>query len=342
VSRFFKALEQAERDRALKEQAVAARPDAAPPRAVPALPAEPSETSAGPLGSRIAAFPSPASLHDTPDRGPAATSPPCGIDPHLVSLLEPGALLAEPYRALRHLIEQHRKITGVGVLVVSSPGMGDGKTTTAINLAGALAQDPKARVLLIEGDLRNPVLAARLGLHGAGRRGLVDAILDPRIAFDAVIEPCPPFNLDLLRAGRQQGVPYELLASPRFAELLAEARARYDHVLIDSPPMVPFPDGRILAGSVDGYLLVVSAGRTPRKLVEEALGLLDPAKLVGLVFNAEERSITQPYPSRNTERRPATPAAGGNGHRGWLAAVLPRRARHEPENLRAEPPVGRH
>jgi len=241
-----------------------------------------------------------------------------------VSLLEPGAHEAEPYRALRHLVEQRRQQTGGGVLVVTSPGVGDGKTTTAINLAGALAQDPTARVLLIEADLRSPTLDTRLGLHGAGRRGLADAILDPQITLDAVVEACPPFNLSVLRAGRHRGGFYELLASPRLVDLIGEARRGYDYVLIDSPPVVPFPDGRIVGSSVDGYLLVVSAGHTPRKLVQEALSLLDPAKLVGLVFNGEEHVVTQyDHPAR----RPAASDLDGNGHagRGWVAAVLPRR-----------------
>jgi len=242
----------------------------------------------------------------------------------LVSLLEPGTLEAEPYRALRHLVERRRQLTGGGVLVVTSPGMGDGKTTTAINLAGALAQDPKARVLLIEADLRSPTLDARLGLHGPGRRGLVDAILDPQITLEAVVEPCPPFNLSVLCASRHRGGFYELLTSPRFADLIEEARRRYDYVLIDSPPVVPFPDGRIVGSSVDGYLLVVSAGRTPRKLVQEALSLLDPAKLVGLVFNGEERSVTQGYyPSHMLAA--LTPGSNGHAGRSWFAALLPRR-----------------
>ena len=145
------------------------------------------------------------------------------------------------------------------------------------------------------------------------------------------MEPRPPFNLDILPAGRHSGVPYELLASPRFAELIGAARDRYDIVLIDSPPLVPFPDGRILGGSVDGYLLVVSAGHTPRKFIEEALGLLDPAKLVGLVFNGEERPITRHY-HYYPGHHPAPETAGRNGHagRGWLAALVPwRRARRD-------------
>jgi capsular exopolysaccharide synthesis family protein len=328
VSKFFKALEQAERDRALGEPPVAARPETAP-RARPAAPADPADASAPAPAGPPAGPPSPRRRDTTPAREPAAPAP-LGIDPHLVSLLEPGAMQAEPYRALRHLVETRRQLAGLGVLVVTSPGAGDGKTTTAINLAGALAQDPKARVLLVDGDFRNPALAGRLGLHVAGRRDLIDAILEPRTALDAVVQPCPPFNLDVLPTGRHQGVPYELLASPRFAELLDEARGRYAYVLIDSPPLVPFPDGRLLSGAVDGYLLVVAASRTPRKLVEEALALLDPAKLVGLVFNGDERPMTRYY--YYPDRRAAARAASANGHarRGWLAGVLPRRRARGP------------
>jgi capsular exopolysaccharide synthesis family protein len=258
----------------------------------------------------------------------AATPP--GIDPHLVSLLDPRALEAEPYRALRHLVELRRQVTGARVLVVTSPGAGDGKTTTAINLAGALAQDPGARVLLIDADLRDPAVALRLGLEGTGRPGLAEAILDRGRALETAVEPVPAFNLHLLRAGRPRGGPYELLASPRLAELLAEARERFDHVLVDSPPLVPFPDGRVLAGHADGCLLVVCASRTPRRLVEEALALLDPGKLAGLVFNGEERSLAQYHQYSYRQRGPAPPPppepVAGNGQplRGWLPALRAR------------------
>ena len=324
MSRFFKALEQAERERALARPAATVRPEMSP---APPLPAEPVDVGAPSHVPPPPAASTSARRDVAPARRPAPAATPPGIDPHLVSLLEPGTLQAEPYRALRHLIEQRRQLTGLGVLVVTSPGIGDGKTTTTINLAGALAQDPKARVLLIDGDLRNPALAARLGMN-TGRHDLVDAILDDGIGLDAVVQPCPPFNLDLLPANRHQGVPYEILASPRFSELIDEARRRYAHVLIDSPPLVPFPDGRILSGSADGYLLVVSANQTPRKLVEEALALIDPAKLVGLVFNGDDRPIARYYdyyPGRGAAAR----AAGENGHagRGWLGSVLPWRDR---------------
>ena len=95
------------------------------------------------------------------------------VDEHLVSLLDPTCFESEQYRALRQLMEHLRKAAELGVVAISSPGDGDGKTTTAINLAGALAQAPDARVLLIDADLRRSAVLGRLGLPddapGAGR-----------------------------------------------------------------------------------------------------------------------------------------------------------------------------
>src|SRR5207302_8171231 len=79
---------------------------------------------------------------------------PPDVDEHLVSLVTPSSFAAEQYRVLRHLVEQMHKDADLGVVAVTSPAAGDGKTTTAINLAGSLAQAPDARVLLIDADLR--------------------------------------------------------------------------------------------------------------------------------------------------------------------------------------------
>src|SRR5262245_39126467 len=94
---------------------------------------------------------------------------------HLVALLTPTAFEAEPYRVLSHLVTQMHKEAGLRVLAISSPSAGDGKTSTAINLAGALAQEPKTRVLLLEAELRRPVVLTYLGLSYGSRKGLVQA-----------------------------------------------------------------------------------------------------------------------------------------------------------------------
>lgn len=276
VSRFFQALEQAERDRAERE---GTRTEPPPDR-----PHEPGEGIA-PAPSRARG-----SFRETAETN--------GIDGHLVSLLAPAAFEAEQYRRLRHFIEMRKEADGTTAVAVSSAAVGDGKTVTAINLAGALAQRPSSRVLLVDADLRRPSIAKELGLRttqGGSPPGLVDAIVEPSFTLDAVRHHCPEFNLDVVPAGGVPETPYELLQSPRFAALVAEARQRYDFVVVDTPPLVAVPDGRILEKLVDGILLVVSAHRTPRRLVEEAFSLVDPAKVLGLVFNRDDRPLSGYY-----------------------------------------------
>jgi capsular exopolysaccharide synthesis family protein len=349
MSKFFKALEQAERERALRDpggppeseptppppappaEAVAAAPEAPPAPPRPASPPRPAPTrvrEAGPAAPsaatprvREAARTAPPSRPQAVEPAPGPViEPPAGLDGHLVSLLRPGALEAEQYRALRHLVEQLHKTANLSVLAVSSPATGDGKTTTAINLAGALAQDPKARVLLIDADLRASAIAERLGLTASGK-GLVGAILDPATSLAEVAQPCPPFNFSLLQAGERPRATYELLKSPRLGQLLEEARGSYDHIVLDSPPLVPFPDGRVLEKWVDGVILVVGAHRTPRKFFEEALNMVDASKLMGLVFNADDRPLSGYYSGyyRYVTEPPA------NGRRtAWLRQAVKR------------------
>jgi len=218
-----------------------------------------------------------------------------GLEEHLVSLLLPTSFEAEQYRALRHLVEQLHKSTGLSVVAVSSPSGADGKTTTAINLAGALAQASDARVLLVDADFRGPALATNLGLDDRAGPGFVDAILDTNLTLEAVARVRPDLNLSVLPAGRPPSAPYEVLKSPRVGELLAEARSRYDYIVLDTPPLVSFPDCRIIGNWVDGFLIVVAAHRTARKLLSEALNVTEPAKVVGLVFNGDDRPLSWDY-----------------------------------------------
>jgi len=213
------------------------------------------------------------------------------LDERLVSLLAPHSYEAEQYRSLRHLVEQAHRTSALSVLAVSSATVGDGKTTTAINLAGALAQAADARVLLMDVDLRRPAIAERLGLP-QGHHGLVDAILSQDLKLADVARPCGPLNLAIVTAGIFSDTPYELLRSPRLGDLLDEARRDYDYVVLDTPPLVPIPDARVISKWVDSFLLVVCANKTPRALLEESLNLMDPQKVIGLVFNNDGRPRT--------------------------------------------------
>jgi len=217
------------------------------------------------------------------------------ISDKLVSLVAPDSYAADQYRTLRQVVERRRRENGDQVIGVTSPCPGDGKTITALNLAGALAQSAGARVLIIDADLRRPSVADCLGLQRPLSPGLSEAILDSTCELAAVVRSLDPFNLSVLPAGSSHSMPYELLNSPRLEALLRDARRQYDCVLIDTPPAVPFPDCRLIERVVDSFLLVIAAHRTPRKLVAEALNLLDPGKLVGAVFNADDQSRASAY-----------------------------------------------
>lgn len=220
-------------------------------------------------------------------------SRPGRMEERLVALRDPHSFEAEQYRALRHLLEQMHKSGAGSVIAVSSPGPGDGKTVTAINLAASLAEAPEARVLLVDADLRRSSVTGYLGLGDAAGPGLVGAITQPRLALAELVRRSATFGFALLPAGRCLAIPYDVLNAPRLGELLEEARQRYDYVVLDTPPVVPVPDCRVITRWVDGVLIVVAAHTTSRKLVEETLELIDPDKVIGLVFNKDDRPASE-------------------------------------------------
>ena len=322
MSTFFKALEQAERDRNGRQREGTSRapssttvPDASGAAAshaveivsAPAQAPSPSrfESAAGPVSRPArsadrtpadhlissAAPAMPAAPSAPGDRAafnvPAAT--PGEIDEHLVSLVQPSSFASEQYRVLRHAVEQLHRTAGHSIFAVGSPSASDGKTTTALNLAGALGQAADARVLLVEADLRCPTMAQRLGLDGSQLPGLVQAIQSPDMGIADVARQLTPYNLSVALAGESAATPYEVLKSSRLGELLEQARRLYDYVVIDTPPIVAFPDCRILNNWVDGWFIVVAAHRTSRKLLEESLDLMEESKTIGFVFTHDER-----------------------------------------------------
>lgn len=212
---------------------------------------------------------------------------PAGLDPRLILSLPPTAFEVEPYRIFGHLVKQLHVEAGLCVLAISSPSSGDGKTSTAINLACMLAQEPDARVLLMEVELRCPAIGKYLGLKHSSKC-LTEGLLQPVLSLGTIVQHFSPFNFDIALAGRSSIAPYELLKSLRFGSIFEEARKHYDYVIVDTPPLLPFADCRLIEKWIDGLLVVVAAHQTSRKLLKDALEVVDPAKLVGLVLNKDD------------------------------------------------------
>src|SRR4026208_1476246 len=142
-------------------------------------------------------------------------------DDRLVSLVSPATSEAEQYRPLGMMLEQRRHSGLLQVVAVSSPTMGDGKTITSINLAGALAQSPQARVLLVDADFRKPSVPTQMGLRDGSMIGLRDAILNPNLALQDIVRRLPAHHFSVATVGRAQIMPHEIFTSPSVAALLA-------------------------------------------------------------------------------------------------------------------------
>lgn len=169
------------------------------------------------------------------------------------------------------------------VIVVSSPLPGDGKSTTAANLALGLAAAGQPTVL-IDADLRRPVVGSIFGLpEGAG---LTDVLAARATIDDVIHRPDPSGNLVVLTAGRIPPNPSEVLGSQRMRDLLV-GLGRTATVIVDSPPTIPVTDAAVLSTASDGVLLVVSAGRTTYEMMHKALENIGKAngRVLGVVLN---------------------------------------------------------
>jgi capsular exopolysaccharide synthesis family protein len=234
------------------------------------------------------------------------------IDAHLVSLREPHSFEAEQYRRLRHVLEGLRRPEAGLVVAITSPVAGDGKSLTSMNLAAALAQDSSAKVLLMDLDIRRQSATLRqcLALGETRQPGVLEAIGDPSLKLEHLLRRFPPLNIEIVLTGTPSLSPYEALKSRRLGEILTEARRHYDFVIVDAPPVVPVSDCQVMAQWLDGFIMVVTAHRTPREMLGEALDVMESKKILGLIFNCSDQFSSRYYDyyygygERETRRKP--------------------------------------
>jgi tyrosine-protein kinase Etk/Wzc len=207
----------------------------------------------------------------------------------LVTLSSPLSPGAESYRMLRTGVLFSRDGERVQSIVVTSSVPEEGKTTTAANLAIAVAQEG-LRPLIIDCDLRR----ARLHkLFGTGKSpGLVQIVQD-QVPLDTAIRATSQDGLSFLPAGLLPPGPSDLLSSSRMQELLDQLTARYDLVILDAPPLLALADAAVLTALADGVVLVVRAGRTARGAMEQARRQLTfvGARLLGTVLNDPDAQL---------------------------------------------------
>lgn len=204
------------------------------------------------------------------------------LDELLVTALAPTSLAAEQYRSLRTRLQRAEGGRSLRTIAITSPAKGDGKSLTAANLALTMAQEFQHRVLLIDADLRRPAVHRLFGLGDTV--GLGDVLMN-MVELDHALVTLPDHHLTLLPAGLQPSNPAELLGSGAMRRVLETLRGRFDRILIDVPPVAPLADLHILSPFIDGLLMIVRAGVTPKPAIERALAGLDASKVLGLVLN---------------------------------------------------------
>jgi capsular exopolysaccharide synthesis family protein len=207
------------------------------------------------------------------------------VEPHLVAITQPRSGYCEQFRSLRTRVLQAGERERMCAMVITSAGVGEGKTLTTLNLAWLLAQTEGVRALVIDSDLRHPCATDYLSIDAP--LGLSE-VLGGEIGLKQAVVRLAPAGLYLLPGGTPRDDVAELLSGPTFAGVIAEARRMFDYIIIDAPPLGIFTDANVLISRADAALLVVRSGKTRYALVDRLLDQLPRERLLGVVLNRAE------------------------------------------------------
>jgi capsular exopolysaccharide synthesis family protein len=221
----------------------------------------------------------------------------------LVTHLYPQSPAAEAYRSMRTNIEFTSVDEPIRRLLITSAVPGEGKTTTAANLAVAFAQSGR-RTILVDADLRRPGVHELFDLRND--RGLTNLLIGDAVALQTVAQQVEEPNLRVITTGTIPPNPAELLGSNKMVTIMEKLRESCDLVIIDSPPLQAVTDAAILAAMVDGTVLVVRAGATRRAAVRhglESLGRVG-AKVLGVALNRVAGGTLRTYGYASADAAP--------------------------------------
>ncbi|PMC74780.1 polysaccharide biosynthesis tyrosine autokinase [Brachybacterium sp. UMB0905] len=211
----------------------------------------------------------------------------------LIASQHPQSVQAEAYRDLRTNLQFMGLAEGKRSVLLTSSLPAEGKTSSAINLAHVVAQSG-GKVLLIDADLRRPSLHHYMGLEG--NAGLTTVLIGEADLED-VIQPMATDGLDVLASGPIPPNPSEILGSEAMEQLLAQATAEYDYVIVDAPPLLAVTDSVVLSRLVGGALVVARSEHVRRHQLQQALEKLEAvdAKILGIVLNRVPTSGRSSY-----------------------------------------------
>lgn len=213
----------------------------------------------------------------------------------LIAKWNPKSPLVESYRVLRTNLQYSKADSPLRTILVTSPVMSEGKTTTAGNLAAILAQSGK-RVIIVDADLRRPALHRLLGLENSA--GLTNTLVKEALDVSAVVQPTPVEGVGAVTSGPRPPYPAELLGSASMGRVLEALTQMADVVIIDTAPVLLATDAAALAAQVDGVVIVVEAGKTRADALGRAVESLMTVKqnVLGVVINKVSHSANGYYP----------------------------------------------
>lgn len=206
---------------------------------------------------------------------------------------DPGAdpVYVEQYRRLGTALHHAQVRDGIRTVMVASAVANEGKTLSATNLALTLSRSFSKRVLLIDGDLRRP--SVHQLLHIENRDGLSSILKHPDAGF---APQTLSSTLSVITSGDPDPDPVALLVSDAAGRLLSDVSARFDWVVVDTPPVVLFPDAEIFAGRLDRCVMVVNAAKTASPVAAQAVATIGASRILGVVLNrAEAGEISAGY-----------------------------------------------
>jgi tyrosine-protein kinase Etk/Wzc len=228
----------------------------------------------------------------------------------LSPLFDLKGMLAEGYRSLKVNLQFACMDQKVNSLAFASAGLGEGKTTTVINLAITIAQDGR-RVLIVDADLRKPAVNTRLGLKrepglsevlvgNAKWQEVVQTAPDlmlGKLGFDQILSAPGVDNLSVITSGHPPENPSEFFNSQRIVDLIAELEENYDLVIFDCPPILPVADAVLIGPKVDGVVLVYQVGKIGRTPLQRAKALLENAQahIIGVVLSNVSAEFSPDY-----------------------------------------------
>lgn len=211
----------------------------------------------------------------------------------IITVTNPKSPISEAYRLLRTNIDFSAIDEQLKILMITSAEQGEGKSTTATNLAVVFAQSDK-KVLLMDADMRKPTMHHMF--NKSNRWGLT-TLLSGQTTLKEVIKETNIPNLNLITSGGVPPNPSEMLASNKMSSILEELKELYDIVVVDTPPALAVTDAQILASKCDGVILIINSGKLKREIAIKLKASLEyvKARILGVVLNNMDRKSTDSY-----------------------------------------------